>query len=116
MQWSPPYCPRNNPQVITQYSADMMACCSVMIMAIIMNDHNSEYPKKDFLFFLTSYFFFLFHPILQKELHMLKQECTSVFAERWSTPEIDPSRTLSEPESEFNVSSIPVGCSKNEVK
>lgn len=51
MQWSPPYCPRNNPQVITQYSADMMACCSIMIMAIIMNDHNSEYPKKDSLLF-----------------------------------------------------------------
>lgn len=67
------------------------------------------------IFFFVHHIFFVssYH---KKELHMLEQECTSVLAERWTTPEIDPSRTLSEPESEFNAGSIPVGCSKNEVK
>lgn len=59
--------------------------------------------RRIFSFFFQHHIFFFVSSYNKTELHMLKQECTSVFAERWSTPEIDPSRTLSEPESEFNV-------------
>lgn len=71
-----------------QYSADMMACCSIMMMATITNDHKE---KKNTLKTLR-----IFHKIL------------SFGSQLRSSPQIDASSLPSEPKREFDAGSVPV--------
>lgn len=98
MQWSPPYCPCNNPQVIT-------LCIVKIWWPAIMKDNNYEWPalwmpKEGHLYFpiFTVYYLFfgknnssfVFLPKLQGHVvQQLKPQCTSVFSEWWSSSRIN---------------------------
>lgn len=64
MQWSPPYCPCNSPQVITVHIEEIWQSAVLLWLAIIMNDQNFENPPKKatdlFYLHIVSHVLYLF--------------------------------------------------------